>query len=333
MLWTIVGLMAVVAALIVAWPIYQGEKGFSLKSAVVVSAVFVISFSVYSQIGSPDIQSAETGAAQPSVDEMVASLAQRLEQNPEDASGWKMLGRSYAQLKNFPGAIEAYERAVEIEDARDAQTLADLGEVVLLSDGRAMSGRASELFENALVVTPNNPKALFYSGMAAADRGENTLAADRWEALLATSPPENIQQVLRERIAVLRGEAPPAVTAAATSDPAPGLTISVALDETVAAKVATDATVFIIARDPLQPSPPLAAVRRRVSELPANVPLSDSDAMIPGRVPSAYSQLEIVARVSMSGQPVAQSGDWFGQAQVSTEDTDTVEIVIDEQVP
>jgi cytochrome c-type biogenesis protein CcmH len=97
--------------------------------------------------------------------------------------------------------------------------------------------------------------------------------------------------------------------------------------------VAPDATVFVIVRDPARPSPPIAAVRRKASELPAEVVIGDADAMIPGRVPSGFAQLEIVARVSLSGEPIAQSGDWFGQQTVSTGKSAEVTIVIDRQVP
>jgi hypothetical protein len=55
--------------------------------------------------------------------------------------------------------------------------------------------------------------------------------------------------------------------------------------------------------------------------------------MIAGRVPSGFAQLEIIARVSLTGQPVAQPGDWFGQQIVDTTATETVQIIIDQQVP
>ena len=55
--------------------------------------------------------------------------------------------------------------------------------------------------------------------------------------------------------------------------------------------------------------------------------------MIAGRVPSAFEKLEITARVSLSGQPMAQSGDWYGRAIIDTAATDSVDIVINEQVP
>ena len=331
MLWIIFGGMLFVAVLIIAVPLYRSQKNLSATSLLSIVSVVVIAAIIYSQIGTPKVPTdvAET----PNVEAMVASLAARLQENPTDVEGWKMLGRSYLQLKDFSGAITAYEQAVNLESGQNAQTLADLGEVIMLSDPRTLHGRAGELFENALVLEPNNPKALFYSGMAAIDRGEPELGAERWEALLATSPPPNIESMLRQRIAELRGEAvpPPAEGPAENSNLV--IHVNVSLGRAAAAAAPQDATVFIIARDPGQPSPPLAAVRRRVSELPAVIEIGDADAMIPGRVPSGYQSIEILARVSMSGQPIAQPGDWFGQQVIETSAAEEVQIVIDSQVP
>lgn len=327
MLWIIFGGMLFAAVLIIAIPLYKTQKSLSATTLLSVVAVTAIAAIVYSQIGMPTLPADQRET--PNVDAMVASLAARLQENPNDVDGWKMLGRSYLQLKDYSGARSAYQQAINLESGQNAQTLADFGEAILLSDPRTLHGEAGELFENALVLEPHNPKALFYSGMAAIDRGEPELGADRWEALLATSPPPNIESMLRQRVAELRGET--------TETPATGpeliIKVNVSLGAAAVAAADQDATVFIIARDPAQPSPPLAAVRRRVSELPAMVEIGDADAMIPGRVPSGYKTVEIVARVSMSGQPIARSGDWFGQQIVNTSAADVVQITIDQPVP
>jgi cytochrome c-type biogenesis protein CcmH len=325
------GTMLLVAVLAIALPLYRQEQRVSTSSALAIAIVLLISVSVYKQIGSPGAETLPSDTM-PSVEEMVVSLAERLQQNPNDLPGWKMLGRSYFQMQNLPGAIAAYERAVEIEGGQNGQTLADLGEVILLSDRQTLNGRAGELFEHALAISPSNQKALFYGGMAAVERGDRELGAQRLETLLASSPPQNIQEILRQQIAELRGEAPlPAAAQGPTGNAV--VTVRVSLGESAISAVQADSTVFIIARDPAQPSPPIVAVRRRTDELPAYVAISDSDAMIQGRIPSGFAQLEIVARVSMSGQPVAQSGDWFGQQTISTVEANEISVIIDEQVP
>lgn len=327
--------MLLAATVIVALPLYRVERKASVVLLAVIVGVAGLSAAVYSQLGTPDrdARSAEI----PDVDAMVRSLSARLRERPDDLAGWKMLGRSYLQLRNFAGAVEAFEQAVAMESSANGQTLTDLGEAVLMLDGSTISGRAGALFESGLAAAPHNPKALFYAGMAALDRGDKALAADRWEALLATSPPAEIQDILRPRIAELRGTAAPApqpeAESVAESEAGPILTVKVSLSAAARQQAPAGATVFVIARDPARPAPPVAVLRRKVSELPDEVPISDADAMIPGRVPSAFSQLEIIARISLGGDPSAQSGDWFGSKLIDTAAAGAVDIVIDQAVP
>ncbi len=326
MIWLILGIMLLVAATVVVWPLFRQQKKLSLQSFTTILFVIALSAGMYTYIGTPDRKSAGSDIA--NVEEMVAGLDQRLRENPDDLAGWKMLGRSYFQLRNYAKAVHAFEQAVQLESSMNGQTLVDLGEAVWTQDQSTLTGRAGELFENAIATSPNNPKALFYSGLVAIERGEQALAADRWEALLALSPPEGIQENLRQRVAELRGEEIP------TQEAPTGPIVSAAIELAPAARNAVDpnATVFIIARDPAQPRPPIAAVRRLVGELPVVVSLSDSDAMIPGRLLSGFSELEIVARVSMSGQPIAQAGDWYGERIVRPAESGEISIVIDREV-
>ncbi|HEX6259773.1 MAG TPA: tetratricopeptide repeat protein [Woeseiaceae bacterium] len=336
MIWLLFGLMLLAAALVVTWPMYRRQKRVSAALVSSVAIILGVSALVYSGVGTP-----VPPPAAASIDEMVAALDNRLQDNPDDLEGWKMLGRSYMQLQNYPRAIAAFERAVALEKPASAQTMASLGEALLIQEGSPGSSRVGQLFESALAAEPSNPKALFYGGIIAIERGNRELAADRWEALLALSPPPEIQDVLRQRVAEWRGEAQPAAQPEAptaqsgAAGPAEAaIAVNVSLGPGAAAAVARTATVFVIARDPAQPSPPIAAVRRTVADLPALVSLSNADAMLPGRLLSQFERLEIVARVSGSGGPIAQSGDWYGEYTLSNPGSgETIDVVIDKQLP
>jgi len=333
MFWILVAAMLSAAVLVVAVPLYRAEKRLSVTTMLSIVAITAISAVVYSQIGTPnagDRLGNDSSDQMPRMEEAIMSLAARLQENPDDLRGWKMLGRSYVEMRNYQGAVFAFEQAVELESPQNSDSLTDLAEALLYSDQRTMLGRAGDLFEQALAISPGHPKALFYGGMVAMQRGNNELAAQRWEALLATSPPPQIEAILREQVSALRGTEIPQPVAVANPVV---VNVNITLGENADAAGIPDSTVFIIARDPAQPSPPIAAVRRRLSELPLVVELSDSDAMIPGRVPSGFDRLEIVARVSLSGQPIASSGDWFGQQIIETASTDSVQLIIDQQVP
>ncbi|MEX0977042.1 MAG: hypothetical protein WDZ50_08110 [Woeseia sp.] len=327
MIWVVMGCMLLAATLVVAWPLFRRQRRLTPSLLTAVATVLIVSAVVYSRIGTPVAPEAPA-----TIDDMVASLAARLEENPEDLNGWTMLGRSYVQMQRYPEAVAAYTRAVALESASNAQTLADFGEAVVLSEAGQISDRAEQLFENALGLETNNPKALFYGGIAAIERNDRALAADRWEALLALAPPAEIQEVLRQRIAEWRGLEQPVLSGESSASNAAVISARVSLAAEVAAKIGPNATVFIIARDPDQPSPPIAATRRMASELPTTVTLGDADAMIPGRLLSGFDRLEIIARASTSGEPIAQTGDWYGEESMVISESAAVEIVIEHEV-
>lgn len=325
MIWLLFSGMALAAALFVALPIYRRDRRVTPGLAAAVAVVVALSAGLYWRIGTP-VQP-DTVAT---VEQMVASLEERLQDNPENVEGWRMLGRSRLQLEQYPQAVAAFERVVELESSANPQSLTQLGQA-LLASGPKGAMRSGEYFDSALALEPANPQALFYGGIAAVQRGDPEKAADRWEALLEMSPPPEIERILRPRIAEWRGE-PAGAAQQAVAAPEAVVAVNVSLGEAAASAVTPDAVVYVIARDPDRPSPPIAAARRLVSELPAQVTLSDADAMIPGRLLSGQDRLEVVARVSSSGEPTARPGDWYGQDTVSAPGTEAVDIVIERQV-
>jgi cytochrome c-type biogenesis protein CcmH len=333
-LWILLAAMSLVAVGFAVWPLYRHQRGLSLLLAATVVFVVALSSGLYYRQGNPDLQAA--GASAPGMDDAVAGLVKRLEENPDNPEGWNMLGRSYMSLGNYGGAADAFEKAMELESGQNSQTLVSLGEALLASTNSPIDGRTASLFENALALDPNNPQALFYGGLAAFNRNNTDLAADRWERLLGLNPPAEIQGILQQRIAEWRGEARPA----AVLPPMPAGPMSegavvranVSLSDAAASALPSDATVFIIARDPAQPVPPIAASRRRLSELPTSIELGDRESMVPGRELSGFAEFELIVRVSLSGQPSAQPGDWFGAVIVKPAEEINVDISIQQQV-
>lgn len=325
-LWIVLVLFSLAALAFVVWPLYRQSSRLTPLLAGVVACSVALSSALYYRIGSPEVPSG--AGTMPDVNEMVILLAERLENKPHDLYGWRMLGRSYRTLRRFDESITAYERAIELESGQNPDTLVELASVLTERQGGAIPDRAVGLLESALVVEPNNQNALFYSGYAAASRGDTALAADRWERLRGLNSSTEIQELLRKKISEWRGGAVPS---GESSDVVVAARIS--LSARALAVLPAEATVYVIARDPDQPSPPIAVARRQLSELPSVVPLGDRESMVPGRSLSAFSQFELVARVSISGAPGAQSGDWFGSTIFRAGQDNAIELVIDQQVP
>ena len=312
------------------WPVYRHSRRLTPLLAAIFAFIVVLSVSLYNYIGNPGVPSG--AGTTPDTAAMVTSLAAKLEDNPDNVNGWKMLARSYKTLQQFDAAMNAYERAMEIEGGQNAQTLVELALVIVDRDGGAVSTQAEALLETALALDPNDPNSLFYSGMAAARRGDTDLAADRWEILLGLNAPPEIRDLVRQKISEWRGEPSQDVTKP-VEQPGSVVLVSLSLSAAARAAISGDATVYIIARDPAQPGPPIAVARRRMSELPMVVELGDRDAMIPGRSLSGFAQFELLARISVSGNPVAESGDWFGALIFRSGDDKAIDLVIDQQTP
>lgn len=93
-------------------------------------------------------------------------------------------------------------------------------------------------------------------------------------------------------------------------------------------KVQPGDSVFIFARATSGPPMPLAVKRLTVADLPVEVSLSDADAMMPQLKLSNFPQVQLVARISRSGN--ATSGEWIGSSSpLSTGTSDIQRLTID----
>jgi cytochrome c-type biogenesis protein CcmH len=272
---------------------------------------------------------------------MVARLARKLEKDPQNLDGWLLLGRSYTQLQEFPLATRAYQRADRLAGGQNAEALIGEAEALARADETELDGRAGRLIEQALALDPNSGKALFFGAAVAMRRGELPLARERFTKLLALDPPDNIKPLLRKQIETidqqLAGGGPAAAAAeqprvAAASDSGAKVRINVTLAPTLAQSASGSAPLFVFVRDPQKPGPPLA-VKRLDSHFPQTVELTAADSMMPGRAITTGQQVQVVARIARSGNPVGASGDPFGESAYLVGRDGLINIVIDHITP
>ena len=298
----------------------------TLAAAVVAAAVPLLGFAVYVLIGNPAAiergEALHPSAAQ--VEAMVERLAARLRENPEDAEGWRLLGRSNAVLGRYAEAADAYARAAA-RAPRDAQLLADLADVLAMARGQTLQGEPEKLVLRALELEPNNLKALALAGTAAYERRDFAAAAAFWERMLAhVAPGSEDARSIRDNIAEARSLAQPKPAA-----PSARVQGTVTLSERLKDKAAPEDTVFVFARAAEGPPMPLAVARARVRDLPYRFRLDDTMAMTPAMKLSSFAKVIVTARISKSGSATAQPGDLQGASAPVANDADAVAVVID----
>jgi cytochrome c-type biogenesis protein CcmH len=303
-------------------------------------AMPALAIAMYAGLSNWNWQAAQSESEQSAtVDSMLKQLEAKLAANPEDLQGWLLLGRSYAQLQRFPLAINAYQHAYDLTKGEDVEALIGLGESMALQDQESLAGRAGQLFDAALAKAPNHPKALWYGSVAALQAGDLRLGRDRLQALLAQNPPDQLRAMLERQVQDLNeqlGEGTEGGQATGGNASVANRAVSVAITiaPAIAQQLRGPTALFVLARDPAAPGPPLAVQRHSSADAPLNVQLSAADAMIPTRSIATVQRVKIVARLSLSGAPQERSGDFFGEADYDFgKDTGPLQIVIDRTVP
>ena len=141
-----------------------------------------------------------SGMTQQNIEANVASLARRLEQNPNDVQGWTMLGRSYTSMEKYKEASDAYAKATQLK-SDDADLWADYAFAMAMANGKSLQGRPQELIKKSLQLDPDNPKGLELAGSAAFETKNYKQAVDYWQRLLAKTPAgSELAKTISERI-------------------------------------------------------------------------------------------------------------------------------------
>ena len=318
----------------------------------------LLSFGLYDLLGSPQYLDVagpgnhtsmssntsvpSTAKELPSMEEMIVGLKKKTAENPDDPNAWYLLGRLYAATEQFPLSVEAYEKLVVVSD-RQATALVVLADSLAMTQGGKLAGRPISLVKEALEKEPAHTTALWMAGQAAADDKQYLEAIDYWQRAAQGLQDDKemlaeLRTMIDEAVVLAKGAGMEVADVSLPSLPEalPGnsISIEVTIDPSLLQQIGENDVLFIFARAVSGPPMPLAAIKRQARELPVSIMLDDSSLLRPGTSLSQFEQLKLGARVSRSGQPVAQSGDL--QSTVQVVDLGSKEIVllhIDQRVP
>ena len=315
----------------------------------VVVGVPLAAILIYLQLGTPAALEPQVQAAAPqghsgteteaTMEQLVAGLAAKLEQEPDNPEGWFMLGRSYISMGRFAEAAAAFERVLQ-QVGDNPDVMFRYADALAMAQGGTIAGKPFEIIKKALQLKPDDPTGLWLAGLGYEEQGDYEKAVQHWRKLelLLVDDPASLNEV---RNLIARAEqklgrsvaADPAIIKPVTTGGV-ALKVTVALDAALQDKVSAEDTVFIFARAMEGPPMPLAAVRKQVRDLPVTVTLDDSMAMMPQMKLSNYATVLVGARVSKSGTATAQSGDLTGEIEnVATSSKKQLTLTISQRIP
>jgi cytochrome c-type biogenesis protein CcmH len=187
----------------------------------------VMALAFYLPLGSPrlgDFPLAERMRA-PDPDEslvnLVAQVEAHLEKNPTDGRGWNVVAPVLTKLGRYDDAVRAYRNSITY-NGDNAERRADLGEALAGAAGGVVTAEAKAEFERAVAIKPDEAKARYFLGLAAAQDGRNAEAASIWRAMLEqASSDAPWRPLVQDALARVDGAAVPALpsdTVAAAKD-------------------------------------------------------------------------------------------------------------------
>lgn len=247
-------------------------------------------------------------------EERLKLLEREAESDPANVELWYALAQGYLHSQRVADAERAYDHILTVV-GEQPDILAEYAQALFLVQGNRVTEKIKGLVDRTLAVQPSNTTAL---GLLGIDAFENKRYADAikyWQQILDSGPEGQGAEALMagiERAKSLMAESDAEEGDSQATAVNPEITVEVALSSALQSQAAPQQSVFVFARALEGPPLPLAAVKLKVEDLPAQVVLNDSMAMTPMARLSQFEQVEVVARISQSASPTAQSGDLQG---------------------
>jgi cytochrome c-type biogenesis protein CcmH len=365
--WILAAVVLAIAALITFLPLFRQKTGWTPVALALVFLLPASALMFYPYVGTPEaleqvaVATRTTNTTQAGhtsesseMDAMVASLRARLTESPEHLEGWMLLSKTLKTMQRYPDALEALETAHRIAPD-DPYVAVELIEARIFISGQGrIDNEMVAVLEDAVARDPGQQKGLWLLGVASSQSGDDAKAIEYWQMLLQQlEPGRTIAGSVQEQIAQAQqrlgvepaaGNGPeimqadvntaPEVTEPEVSTDHEGIKLLLSASDELKASMPSSAVLFVIIRS-AGPAvgPPLGVRRISNPALPLELTISDQDSMMAERQISSESELRLQARLSLSGAPNAQSGDWqSAPVTVPLKTTETVRVVIDQQV-
>ena len=254
--------------------------------------------------------SQQSQSAPSSLEQSIASIVQRLADNPDDSETWRVLGFAYFEFGNLEGSLNAYEQAYKLSP-ENPELLVEYASAIISANDNKFVPQAVVLIKQALEINPDAAGALYLSGMLAVSMKDFDLAKGLWRRALASLPDSSpdrkaLENILAE-LDVITNTAP---TSSAS------IAVSVDISEQVRNSRSKDDYLMVYAKAAKGTHMPIAIQKVRLKDFSGKIVLTDVNSVMSSNELSQAGDVIIVARISSSGLAKKENNDIDTSSQI-----------------
>ncbi|KGK09637.1 c-type cytochrome biogenesis protein CcmI [Vibrio navarrensis] len=252
-----------------------------------------------------------SSTAEPLSDEemqdLTLALRTRLHYEPQDSTGWLLLGRIALANRDISTAIDAMRKAYDIQP-KDADVKLGYAQALMLSQDEMDQANARSILGELVQQDYVDLRVFSLLAFDAFERQDFAAAVKYWSIMQQMIGPEDSRyEMLTRSIESAKqrlGEG------AASAN---GVAVTIEL----AANVQADPNaVLIVSVHRADGSPmPVAAARYPFGSFPRTVMLDDSNSMMQGQNLSSLSEVIVKARLDSDGNVTTRDHDWYGESE------------------
>ena len=280
------------------------------------------------KIDKPPVWAIENGQ------QLISAMQTNVYRHADDPDRWMRLSELFLSLEATDSAIEALSRAYRLSPDNE-EIATTYAQISFFANKGQLDASSRRVLQDVLAKNPQHEGAQMLMAMGEA-RGSNFAQAQGWikrlQGSIVAKPGDHTKALasLDELSNYVSTQEKQALE---------GIDVTVKINANLLPLVKADDVLFVAIRD-VKGGPPFAAKRLPISIIKqgeASIRLSNLDAMMPDRTlnsaRSDKTQLAVVARISHSGNAIAESGDLSGNPIMISVEQTQVNVEINQQIP
>ncbi|MGL0816518.1 c-type cytochrome biogenesis protein CcmI [Vibrio vulnificus] len=241
------------------------------------------------------------------MEDLTLALRTRLHYQPDDATGWLLLGRIALANRDVNTAIDAMQKAFDLQP-EDADIKLGYAQALMLSQDEMDQNTARSILSQLVREDYVDLRVFSLLAFDAFERQDFAAAIKYWSIMQQMIGPEDSRyEMLARSIESAKQRMGENV--------ATGKSVAVTIELSPQVQVDPN-SVLIVSIHNADGSPmPVAAARYPLGTFPRTVVLDDGNSMMQGQKLSSLSELMVRARIDSDGNVATRDGDWYGESE------------------